>query len=106
MKLFIRLVDLKSICYLCLPTLFCIGETFDLMGRFEIDLLFISPTLFCIDETFYSVGRFEIDLLPMSTNLLYATQTSTVSTLIIQVVLLEIIASALNGGYYVCPAVR
>ena len=82
MKLFIRLVDLKSICYLCLPTLFCIGETFD------------------------SVGRFEINLPPMSTNLLYATQTSTVSTLIIQVVLLEIIASALNGGCYVCPAVR
>ena len=70
MKLFIRLVDLKSICYLCLPTLFCIGETFDLIGRFEIDLLFISPTLFCIGETFDLMGRFEIDLLPMSTNLL------------------------------------
>ena len=80
MKLFIRLVDLKSICYLYLP---------------------IYP-----GETFYSVGGFEINLPPMSTNLLYVTQTSTVSTLIIQVVLLEIIASALNGGCYVCPAVR
>ena len=60
----------------------------------------------CQDENFYSVGRFEINLPPMSTNLLYATQTSTLSTFIIQVVLLEIIASALNGGCYVCPAVR
>lgn len=80
MKLFIRLVDLKSICYLCLPIY--------------------------SDEIFHSVGRFEINLLPMSTNLLYATQMSTVSTFVIQVVLLEIIASALNKGCCVCHAVR
>ena len=105
MKIFIRLVDLKSIYHLCLPTHYP-DETFYSVGRFEIDLLFISPTLFCIDETFHSVGRFEINLPPMSTNLLYATQTSTVSTFIIQVVLLEIIASALNKGCCVCPDVR